>query len=323
MRSKPFYIFGIVLSFAIAFSSVLSESIAGVKNLASHVEQVSTVASHVGHVPTVASTSSVEQASENDHAAPTNSYYYYRAQKRIPAKVKRTIPVASAAPAVAPKPRVTLLASIDQPDIQEKHKLIANEVLMALPAQCRNTLQNFYVKYTKQDRRGLAGKSVIILDGTVPDEEFRALFTHESGHNFDIGCLEGTAPAGKSAFSNENEAIYKDDPSMGFYRISWITSAVQRSDSRSEDFVSGYAKADIFEDFAETFAYFVLQNNAFLQRAQTNEALARKYVWMRDTLFNGQIPEVATGKSEVAKNPPWDVTKLPYEWHPKATLVQR
>jgi hypothetical protein len=222
---------------------------------------------------------------------------------------------------IAPQQR--LLAVLDQPNIEMNHKLIANDVLMALPETCRNTLKKFYVRYEKPEHRGLAGKSVMILDGTVPDTEFRALFVHESGHNWDLGCLTGNADSGKSAFSDGDEAIYKDDPSLGFYQISWLTSEVQRSSTHKEDFVSGYASYNIFEDFAESFAYFVLQNDQFAARALENEALARKYVFIRDTIFNGQIPNLATGKSVYKGKAPWDSTKLAYSWHPDNTVAQR
>ncbi|MBM3231438.1 hypothetical protein FJZ28_03875, partial [Candidatus Peregrinibacteria bacterium] len=108
----------------------------------------------------------------------------------------------------------------------------------------------------------------------------------------------------------------------GYYSISWITSHVQKSNARPEDFPSGYASYDAFEDFAEGFAYFVLQNGEFAKRAETNTAMAAKYAWFRDVLF-AEIPQVANGKSEWKGKAPWDVTKLGYEWHGTVNLVQR
>lgn len=222
---------------------------------------------------------------------------------------------------IAPKKR--LLAALDRPEIEMSHKLIANDVLMSLPETCRDTLKNFYVRYEKPEHRGLAGKSVMILDGTVKDSEFRALFVHESGHNWDLGCLTGTADSGKSAFSDGDEAIYKNDPSVSFYGISWLTSEVQRSTARPEDFVSGYASYNIFEDFAESFAYFVLQNDQFAERAKENVIIARKYEWFRTFLFDGQIPQIAEGKSVWKGKAPWDITKLDYTWKPDNSVAQR
>lgn len=234
--------------------------------------------------------------------------------------------VVSAKPVPKPAaaiPQQRMIAAIASADIRNHHKEIANETLMALPAKCRNTLKNFYVKYEKQKHRGLAGKSVLILDGTVPNEEFRALFVHESGHNWDLGCLRGTEDSGKSSYSDGEEAIYKNDPSVGFYQISWITSSVQRSNANPEDFVSGYASYDIFEDFAESFAYFVLQNEVFAQRAQDNSVIAAKYIWLRDVIFDGNIPHIASGKSVYKGKAPWDVTKLDYVWHPEQFVAHK
>jgi|GEM_PF-571897 len=249
---------------------------------------------------------------EHTHEDPVKLAAEIEAEKRTEARKTQVKPAA---------PKQRLLTALDKPDIEMRHKLIANNVLMSLPETCRDTLQNFYVRYQKPENRGLAGKSVMILDGTVPDEEFRALFVHESGHNWDLGCLTGSADSGKSSFSDGDEAIYKNDPSLGFYQISWLTSEVQRSDTRNEDFVSGYASYNIFEDFAESFAYFVLQNDAFAKRAQDNVALARKYIWLRDVLFQGNIPQIASGKSVWKGKVPWDITKLEYVWNAKEVTI--
>lgn len=216
----------------------------------------------------------------------------------------------------------SLLPAIERSTATREHKMLFNEALQMLPAKCRHTLQNFYVKYEKQEHRGLAGKSVMILDGTVQShDELRALFIHESGHNFDLGCLTGTPESGESVYADGNEPMYNDDPSLEFYRISWLTSDVQKSNVNTEDFVSGYASYNAFEDFSESFAYFVLQNDVFLERALENEALMRKYVFFRDVLFDGDIPSIATGRSVYTGKVPWDVTKLAYEWHSQTVVV--
>lgn len=221
----------------------------------------------------------------------------------------------SSAVTVRPKQRSTeLLAVVNQPEIKLEQRKIADEVLRNMPEKCRDTLQSFYVRYDHPEHRGLAGKSVMVLDGSVPDDEFRALFIHEFGHVLDLGCHIGNMNKGESRFVDGKDVIYADDPSLGFYQISWITSTTQRSDAKPEDFVSGYASYDVFEDFAETFAYYVLQNEAFQKRAQTNAVMKAKYDWLSENVFNGQ-PSLATGKSEWTGSVPWDVTKLEYSWN--------
>lgn len=320
MRSKTsLVIIGAMLIPGILLS-MQDKSIAGSDTVASQIGARS--ASVLTIKPTYIASEQHEE--EHDHSHSDEGIAAMIPARTNTQPLRRVVSKAAASPAVAPKAKVhTMLAAIDQPDISRTHKEIANNVLMSLPPKCRNTLQHFYVKYEKQQHRGLAGKSVMILDGTVPDAEFRALFIHESGHNFDLGCLQGTAAAGKSAFSDGEEPIYKDDPSVDFYSISWITSSVQRSNSTSDDFVSGYASSDIFEDFAESFAYFILHNAEFAKRAQENDAMAKKYIWMRDVLFDGTVPHIAVGNAPYTGKSPWDITKLKYTWLAEQAVAAR
>lgn len=218
-------------------------------------------------------------------------------------------------------PRV--LPVVAQPEIQERHQRIADEVLRLLPESCRDQLQNFYVRYDSPKERGLGGQRTIIVSGNVPDDEFRALLIHEAfGHLVDLGCMRGTAAAGPSNFRDGDEVIYTDDPSVAFYRISWITEDVQRGFSRPSDFVSGYARRDAYEDFAESVTYYVLQGETFRTRAAENTVLREKLRWLGANLFTER--NVATGAHAWdGRTIPWDVTKLPYVWLPETTnLVQ-
>jgi len=228
---------------------------------------------------------------------------------------ERAAPVAAPVPAPVPvpAPKRIFLAVVDQPDIQERHKIIADEVLRLLPVHCQKQLQNFYVRYEKPERRGLAGKSTIILDGTLPDDEFRAVLIHEAlGHVFDLGCLAGSPTSGASVFKDGNETIFRDDPSLAFYRISWTNSTTRRNGMTDTDFVSGYASSDPFEDLAESAIYYLLHHQTFTERARQNSVLAMKLKWLQTFLpvqpvhsvtadtWNGQLP--------------WDATKLAYTW---------
>ena len=221
-------------------------------------------------------------------------------------KVRRSPFVAAA---VAPQPAAPeILPVVDQPTITDNHKKIATKVLNALPAGCRDNLRTFVVLYKGATRRGLGGKTTIILDGSVPDEEFAALLVHECGHVIH-GNLQGTFASGLSAFADGPNPFYADSPMVAFWNVSWKTSATRKA-GKDADFVSGYAKSDPFEEFAETFAAYVLQRDALRERAKTNEAIAAKLFWMdvhlpvaEDLLGDG----TATWDGTV----PWDVTKLP------------
>lgn len=225
-----------------------------------------------------------------------------RVRRSAEPAVKKTI---ASAPAIR---RV-----LDQPGIDERHKRIAEETLRTMPVQCQATLKNFYVRYDNPSQRGLAGKSTMILSGNVPDDEFRALFAHEFGHMMDLGCLEGTSQSGPSAFKDGSETIYLDDASVRFYEISWSDAKTKKPGSASQDFVSGYAQWDAFEDLAETVAAYVLHKDALKQLAEKNAAIAAKVQWIETELFPGDTT-VATSSFSWGPKHPWDITKLSYSW---------
>jgi len=213
------------------------------------------------------------------------------------------------------KKSAPLLPVVDQEDILLRHKILANEVLRSFPQGCVSQLKSFYVRYDNPSRRGLAGKTTIILSGKVADDEFKALLVHEFGHITDLGCMQGRDTHRPSPFKDGTEMIFMDDPSVSFYSVSWIDSKTKHLGSKDEDFVSGYASWDPFEDFAETFAYFILQKDAFKERARENPVIAAKYRWMQQHAFNNYSP-IATGEHEWTGEVPWDVTKLAYNWLP-------
>lgn len=221
--------------------------------------------------------------------------------------------VGSLLPAGNPMP-----ASLDHDDIPDAYQSLWNETLQSLPAACRGVLENVYVQFDRPHQRGLASGRAIILyagfDLSDPAErdEARALFVHEFGHITDIGCIQGRSPV-PSAFVDGLDPVPSDDPSVSFYSISWESSTKRRSDSRSTDFASGYAASDPFEDFAETYAYFALQEPAFAARAAENPVIAQKYAWMKAYAFADGAPN-ALGQSLWKGIVPWDVTLLPYAW---------
>ncbi len=267
--------------------------------------------------------------SQTNYREANNLPLLIRPQKRDPEITYKAIQVVeqrtSAKETLSPTSdvrRPNLLPVVDQEDILAHHRILANEVLRALPSQCVNSLKNFYVRYDNPKRRGLAGKTTIILDGTVPDEEFIALLIHEFGHITDLGCIEGNTRAVASAFKDGSEKIYMNDASVSFYSISWINAKEKQPTAESDDFVSGYAKWDPFEDFAETFAYYILQNDSFRQRARENPVLAAKYRWMDRNVFKNSN-KIAEGEFDWEGEIPWDTTKLPYRWLADEEIAMR
>lgn len=230
--------------------------------------------------------------------------------------IRKAAPVASSTakkrkPFVASvivQPMPTILPVVDQIGITENHKKIATAVLNALPAACRDNLETFAVLYKGATRRGLGGKTTIILDGSVPDEEFAALLVHECGHVIHSN-MPGTSAGGLTTFADGPNPFYADSPIVAFWNISWKTTTSRKA-GKDADFVSGYAKSNPFEEFSETFAAYVLQRGALRERAKTNDAIAAKLFWMEANL---PLKEnvIGNGTATWTGDVPWDVTKLP------------
>lgn len=215
------------------------------------------------------------------------------------------------AEAVATKPAIAskLLPAVDKADITPHHRQLADKVLRALPGGCRDNLRNFFVQYKDVKNRGLGGKTTIILAGNVSDTEFTGLLTHECGHVIHSNLM-GTSAGSKTTFVDGKDVFMSNSPIVGFFAISWSEENVLRAGAGEKDFVSGYAEADAFEDFAETFAMYVLHRDALELRAKTNSSIAAKLAWMEQNLpTTNNLLGQSTYKWE--KTVPWDVTKLP------------
>lgn len=209
-----------------------------------------------------------------------------------------------------PAEEESLLPAVSHDDITVHHQELADAVLRALPFHCRTYLRNFYVQYQNATSRGLGGTSTIILDGSVPDDEFVALLIHECGH-VTSGNMKGTSDAGATAFRDGKELFYANSPAAQFFAISWQTTNIRTRGTSTRDYVSGYARSDAFEDFAETFAMYILHRPALRERAKTNTAIAQKLAWMETYL---PLPENTFGISQYTWDGtvPWDVTRLEY-----------
>ncbi len=228
----------------------------------------------------------------------------------VPSNAKRKRPVGAwLLASLQQSSQSALLAIVNQPEILPHQRNVADTVLRTLPSACREHLQHFAVLYDKNNQRGLGGKTTIIIDGTVADSEFMGLLTHECGHVIH-GNLLGNAPSGASGFRDGNDVFFRDSPAFAFFALSWNSERVMKAGLGDKDFVSGYAKSDAFEDFAETFTVYALHRPAMRQQAKVSAIVAAKLQWMEIFL---PLPENALGQSTYAWNGsvPWDATKLP------------
>jgi len=186
--------------------------------------------------------------------------------------------------------------------------------LSSLPKEATAQLDNLTLDFSDTARRGLGGGSTIILRcQNVTDEELVAVLVHEMGHITDTGVMVGTESAGTSGFMDGNNPVYSDDPSVGFYSLSFSSETAKRPAATDLDFVSGYAKTDPFEDFAETYTYYLLHGKEFRQLAKVNQTLAKKYNFLKNTVFRGvEYDNGSEGEVKILARQ-YDVTVLPYD----------
>lgn len=197
--------------------------------------------------------------------------------------------------------------------LDDKKKEEITSVLSKLPAGHISTLKNLILDYNPEAHRGLGGRNLIIIRGVNMDsEEFFGVLIHEIGHSVDLGYLSESDKDKESEFTDNKTPVYEDDPSLGFYRISWKDEENFKKDTSNKDFVSGYALTDPFEDFAETYVYYVLHNKDFKSKTQTSEKLLQKYEFMKNTVFDGKEFDTGELLTEKLYNRPWDITVLSY-----------
>lgn len=179
--------------------------------------------------------------------------------------------------------------SVDNPISANRCASLVYRTLEVLPKEVVSNLKNLTFYFNSTGRRGLGGGSTIILRcDNVTDSELVGVLVHEMGHIEDTGVLNGDFWAGESEFRDGQNAIFKNDLSLDFYRISFADDKTIKADASDLDFVSGYAKTDPFEDFAESYNYYLLHGDNFRILAGNNEAMMKKYDFMREKVFNGR-----------------------------------
>ena len=121
----------------------------------------------------------------------------------------------------------------------------------------------------------------------------RALVTHECGHIVDLAALVGTPDSGKTAYFDGKQPIYANDPSIGFYAISWTSASQKKRDPATKTSYRVTPKPICSRISAESFAFYVFHQQEFLRLAQRNPALAAKYARLAEHVFQN-TPVLAT-----------------------------
>jgi len=185
------------------------------------------------------------------------------------------------------------------------------EVISDLPEAHTKTLKVLEVKNQAHVSRGMANERRLILNTQSIDteDELRAVTIHEIGHVVDLGMLKGKQKQ-QSVFSTNDHKVSIDDPSLRFYKISWNNTTKLKTKARRKDFVSGYAMANTYEDFAETYAFYVLHGEKFRGLTDHSFPLKKKYYFMKNHVFNGVEFQKHKKASATYSNTIFDVTLL-------------
>jgi len=192
-------------------------------------------------------------------------------------------------------------------------KALVYKTLVSVPKSHSDYLEHLTL-YFADGRRGLGGGSTIILRcSNVSDTVLSSVMVHEIGHVVDTGLKTGTSKSGTSEFSDGNVSVYKDDMSLRFYRISWKNENDKKDNFQNQDFVTGYAKSDPFEDFAESYNFYILHGKQFREMAKTNNSLNRKYLFMKYFIFAGKEYDNDPYTIVNAYDRPYDATLLSYD----------
>ena len=163
------------------------------------------------------------------------------------------------------------------------------KTLKSLPKEHVSNLKTLILTFDTAARRGLGGGDKIILRCTnVTDTELSQVLIHEMGHIVDSSYLTGNSSSYDLDFKDGQSNISSNDPSLDFYKISFTSESELISEYNETDFVSGYASSDPFEDFAETYNFYVSHPDLFLNFAKSNLLIQQKYNFMRDNVFSGK-----------------------------------
>lgn len=210
--------------------------------------------------------------------------------------------------------RETLIELALETPLTSMETQVIRQALRILPPAHYQSLRQLEVRdEPTMQPRGRANSSTIILNNTdiASEDELFSVLLHELGHILDLGYLTGSSGE-ITAFAYGSQPVRSDDPSYDYYRISWAGNTTQLPTARPADFVSGYAASMTFEDFAESYHMYITHQGRFVSLAAQNPALAAKYTFLRDRVFDGyQYADASTGPYPDAV---YDTTLLSLDW---------
>lgn len=152
------------------------------------------------------------------------------------------------------------------------------------------------IDWKRTDPRGqVSGNNLILTSKIKIDSETIKVFVHELGHIVDIYYL------------NDKNGL---DKSEDFYKISWLAYNIKNKNAKITDFVTGYSLSNKYEDFAESFVFYIFHNEEFLRRAKINYSIKLKYNFFKNYVFeNNEFNNTSFWNWNISSYN-WDSTKI-------------
>ncbi len=152
------------------------------------------------------------------------------------------------------------------------------------------------IDFTRKDPRWQFSWNTLIISWKMSElREAVKVFVHELWHLVDLKFLPD---------------LWDYDPSENFYNISWVSYNVKKKSSKLNDYVSWYALTNKYEDFAESFTFYIFHNDEFKRRAKENVAISRKYNFFKKYIFvDGEFLGTSFENKAIAEYN-WDTTKI-------------
>ncbi len=153
----------------------------------------------------------------------------------------------------------------------------------------------------KRDIRWIYSRKTIELFDVnwLSENELLSVFIHEFWHYIDIRFL--------------SKIIFLDT-SNKFYDVSWNNTSILKKWMKINDFVSWYSTTNKYEDFAESFTYYILFNSDFENKSKLNNKLKQKYEFFWKYIFkNNEFKKTNFRTEKKVEIYYRDTTKIPYD----------
>ena len=186
-----------------------------------------------------------------------------------------------------------------QEEAEEKY---ASAISESLESEIfRSKVEDLLIIFHEEEykiRGNMKNKIIRLFDSDrIWKRETFSVFLHELAHYIDIYHYK----------KNDNY-----DLSFEFYNISWLSTKISLPWQNENDFVSGYAATNAYEDFSESFLYYVLHNREFIKKAEKSEKLQEKYNFFKDKIFTEWAFEKSNFSLTEHASYNWDITKLDF-----------